>query len=180
MDYLKNPLGNNMLIAILSDIHDHIDNLNKVISEIKDKTDAIIFCGDMVSPFTTKLLAGVNLPTYLCLGNNDEDQVGMVKRGGEKFTWTHLSEEYGQVELDRRKLAFCHYPKLAELLAKTSEYDAVFYGHTHVSKNDLVGRTLLLNPGAVCAISFEKSSYDKISYAIYDTKNNSAQIFEIN
>ena len=168
-----------MKIAILSDIHDHLDNLNQTLKEIEGKVEAIIFCGDLISPFMTGVLAKADLPTYLCLGNNDEDHIGMMKKGGEKFTWFHLSQEYGEVELDNKKLAFCHYPRLGELLAKSSDYDAVFYGHTHISRNEVSGKTLLLNPGAVCGINFEKSAYDKATYAIYDTKTNSAEIIEI-
>ena len=168
-----------MKVAVLSDIHDHINLLQKVLDYINGKVDAMIFCGDMVSPFTTKLLASANLDTYACLGNNDEDHIGMVKRGGIKFTWTHLSEEYGQVELDNRKIAFCHYPKLAELLAQSGEFDAVFHGHTHVSKNETKEKSLLLNPGAVCGISFEKEAYGKASFAIYDTATNTAEIIKL-
>src|SRR3989344_4618921 len=146
-----------MRVAILADIHDHLTNLEKVLTEIKSKKiETIIFCGDLISPFTTGVLAKANLPTYACLGNNDEDHIGMMKKGGDKFTWFHLSQEYGIVELDGKKIAFCHYPKLGELLAKSGEYDAVFFGHTHEIINKIVGKTLLLNPGAVCGINFDK------------------------
>jgi putative phosphoesterase len=168
-----------MKIAVLSDIHDHISNLENVLKQIKKEAEAIIFCGDLISPFTTSILAKANISTYACLGNNDEDHIGMLKKGGEKFTWFHLSEEYGEVKLDNRKIAFCHYPRLAELLAKSGEYDVVFYGHTHIAKNDLIDKTLLVNPGAVCGIDFQKKGYSKATYALYNTKTNSAEIIEI-
>lgn len=169
-----------MKIAVLSDTHDHLDNLNKALSDIKKrKVKAIVFCGDLISPFTTGVLANANLPTYAVLGNNDEDHIGMMKKGGNKFTWFHLSQEYGEVKLDGKKIAFCHYPKLGELLARSREYDAVFYGHTHDVDNKKVGKTLLLNPGAVCGINFDKGAYDKATYAIYDTSKNFANIIEI-
>jgi len=169
-----------MKIAVLSDIHDHLTNLEKVLEEIKGKNiEAIIFCGDLISPFTTGVLAEANLPTYACLGNNDEDHIGMMKKGGNKFIWFHLSQEYGEIELDGKKIAFCHYPKLSELLANSGQYDAVFYGHTHMPRNEIIGKTLLLNPGAVCGINFEKPSYDKVTFAVYDTQTNSAEIVEI-
>ncbi|OGM28047.1 hypothetical protein A2962_05525 [Candidatus Woesebacteria bacterium RIFCSPLOWO2_01_FULL_39_61] len=123
----------------------------------------------MTSPFTTGVLSETNLPTYCVLGNNDEDHIGMMKKGGKKFTWFHLSQEYSEVELDGKKLAFCHYPKLGELLAKSGEYDAVFYGHTHEVRNEVMGKPLLLNPGVVCGINFDKAAYGKETYAIYDT-----------
>lgn len=165
-----------MKVLVLADIHDHIEKLQKVVDQVSGKVEVAIFCGDMVSPFTTGLLAKLDLPTYACLGNNDEDQVGMVKRGGAKFVWTHLSQEFGQIELAGNKIAFCHYPKLAELLAKTDEYDAVFFGHTHLATAKMVGKTLLLNPGAVCGINFSTAGYDPGSFALYDTDANSAEI----
>lgn len=167
-----------MKIAILSDTHDHIHNLKRVLKQIKEKgVEVIIFCGDMCSPFTSELIASANLPTYLCLGNNDEDQISMLQRGSEKFVWIGLSEEYGITEQDGREIAFCHYPKLGELLAKSNEFDAVFYGHTHISRNEKIGKTLLVNPGSVCGIIKGKPAPP--SYAIYDTKTNSAKIIVI-
>jgi uncharacterized protein len=169
-----------MKIAVLSDIHDHIDPLNKALDIIKaKKCDAVIFCGDLISGFTTGILAKANLPTYACLGNNDEDHIAMMKLGGKNFEWFQLSQEYGQVELGGRKIAFCHYKKLASLMAETDEYNAVFYGHTHIIENKKVGKTLLLNPGAVCGINFQKATYDRSTFAIYDTKTNSAVIVDI-
>ena len=45
------------------------------------------------------------------------------------------------------------------------------------SENKKFGRTLLLNPGSVCGIIDGKPA--KASYAIYDTKTNSANIIEV-
>jgi len=42
-----------------------------------------------------------------------------------------------------------------------------------------IDNTLLLNPGSLCGINFDKAAYDKITYAIYDTSTNSAEIVEI-
>nr|AKQ03480.1 phosphodiesterase [uncultured Microgenomates bacterium Rifle_16ft_4_minimus_38077] len=166
-----------MRIAVLSDTHDHIWNLAKVLTQIKGEVEAIIHCGDVIAPFSVGMLATSELPTYVCLGNNDEDHIGMEKKANTKFTWIHIGQQFGEIEFDNRKVAFTHYPKLGELLAKSGEYDAVFYGHTHVSENKKFGRTLLLNPGSVCGIIDGKPA--KASYAIYDTKTNSANIIEV-
>jgi hypothetical protein len=164
-----------MKIAILSDIHDHIDNLAKAIAAAKNaKVEAAIFCGDFCAPYSSKILSTLNVPIYACLGNNDEDQIGLLKLGGKNFTWTHLSQEFGTVELGGKKLAFCHYPRLADLLSKTEEFDAVFFGHTHQAAMGTHGKTLLLNPGAICGIKDGK--YDEASYAIYDTDSNAAEL----
>lgn len=138
----------------------------------------MIYCGDFCSPFVPPKLASVGVPIYACLGNNDEDQIGLFKKGGKLFEWTFLAQEFGTVVLGKRRIAFCHYPELAEFLAKSGKYDAVFHGHTHVSRNEKHGKSLLLNPGAICGIQKGKSGTP--SYAIYDTKTNSAEVIEIN
>ena len=166
-----------MKTLVLSDIHDHILNLQKVMDAVKGQIEAVICCGDYCAPFSAGLLSNLNLPTYTCLGNNDEDQIGLLKKGGPNFTWTNLSQEFGEIELSKRKIAFCHYPRLAELLAKSGEYDAVFYGHTHVTRNETIGNTLLLNPGSVCGIVGGKMS--QASYAIYNTKMNTAETINL-
>src|SRR3989344_5163646 len=163
-----------MKIAILSDSHDHIANIEKVVAQLKGKVETAIFCGDFCAPFSAGKLSGLAVPVYACLGNNDEDQIGLFKKGGKNFNWTFLAEEFGTVELGGKKIAFCHYPKLAELLSKTDEYDAVFFGHTHQAGMGTHGKTLLLNPGAVCGIKDGK--YDEASFAIYDTDTNSAEL----
>lgn len=168
-----------MKIAVLSDIHDHIEILEKVIKQIKGETKAVIFCGDMCAPFTAELLGRVNLPIYACLGNNDEDQIGLFRRSGKNYNWVALHQEFGEVGIDKRKIAFCHYQKLAELLAQSGDYNTVFYGHKHITRNETVGKTLLVNPGALCGINPRKIKYEKATYAIYDTKTNSAKIIEI-
>lgn len=166
-----------MKILILSDIHDHVENLEKVIKQAGDKAEAVIFCGDLCAPFTAAVFSKINLPTYACLGNVDEDHIMMKDLGGSKIHWTPLAKEFGQVELGGKRIAFCHYPKLAELLAGTKEYDAIFFGHTHKVVNKKVDKTLLVNPGSVCGI--EGGEYTTPTYAIYDTEANSAEIIEI-
>lgn len=173
-----------MKVAIMSDSHDNIWNLEKVLKQIKGKTDAIIHCGDFCAPFVAAMISKLNVPVYACLGNVDGDQDGLVQLASDNFHLTPLFEEFGKVELDKRKIAFCHYPKLAELIAKSNEYDAVFYGHSHTSKIEKINNTLLLNPGAVCGITagvvlgFEKK-HRAASYAVYDTHTSSAEIIKI-
>lgn len=166
-----------MRIAVLSDIHDNIWNLEKIIPDIKLNAEVVIFCGDMVAPFTAAMLATTGLETYACLGNNDEDHIGLFKQAGKQFHWTNLSQEFGEVELGGKKIAFCHYPKLGELLAETGHYDLVGFGHTHEVRNEAKGNCLLLNPGAVCGI--QKGRPGSAHYAVYDTEIHTAKIVEI-
>jgi len=166
-----------MKIAVISDSHDNIWNLEKVVKAVRGKVDLMVHCGDVIAPFSVKIIASADIPTHVVLGNNDEDHIGMIKKANEKFTWVHIGQQYGEIQPDDKKIAYCHYPRLAELLAKSGEYDAVFYGHTHKVKNEKIGMTLLLNPGAICGIDEGKPS--SATYAIYDTATNTAEIVEI-
>jgi len=166
-----------MKVAIFSDSHDNIWNLERALRQIKGQVEALFHLGDVVAPFTVEILAKANLPTYLVLGNNDADQIGMFQKSNNKFVWVPTGQQFGEVELDGRKIAYTHYPKLGKLLARSGEYDAVFYGHTHLTENKKIGKTLLLNPGAICGIIEGKPK--TASYAIYDTSTNSAEIIKI-
>lgn len=173
-----------MNIAVLSDSHDHIWNLEKVVNKISGKVDAYIHCGDLIAPFIPEILKKINAPGFICLGNNDEDHIAMKNIGGDSMSWISVGQQFGEIELDGRKIAYTHYPKLGELLAKSGDYDAVFHGHTHKAANKMIGSTLLLNPGAICGITSavifgEKKKHDPASYAVYDTKTNSAEIIKI-
>jgi uncharacterized protein len=168
-----------MKVAVLSDIHDNIWNLEKALKVVKEKKcESIIFCGDFCAPFVVPYLVGSGLPVYVCFGNNDNDQGAIIQRAKpEKFKVWPLAEEFAEVELDNRKIAFGHFPKLGELLAKAHNYDAVFHGHTHDQYIRFEDKTLLANPGGVCGIVGGKSGM--ASFMIYDTKTNSVELMEI-
>lgn len=168
-----------MKIAILSDIHDHIWNLKKTIRLIKNQNcEAVIFCGDMCSPFTARILMDAKIPTYAIWGNNDEDHWAIVQKAGEDFFAYPLTQEFGEIELGGKKIAFCHYPRLGELLAETKHYDAVFHGHTHRTYQKKIGQTLLANPGAICGIINGKPGL--ASFMNYDTQKNSVVFISLN
>lgn len=166
-----------MKVAILSDIHDNISNLEKALTQIKAEAGAIIFCGDMCAPSTAAMLAESGLPLYAFPGNNDMDQIGLIEMSGDKAKWFRMSCEFADIELEGKKIAFCHYPVLAEFLADSKKYDAVFHGHTHETRNEKRERTLLVNPGSVCGI--QKGKPGQASFAIYDTTTNNTKIIEI-
>ena len=161
-----------MKIAVISDTHDHIWNLDKALQLIKRKQcAAIIHCGDFCAPFSALQVAKSKLPVYAIFGNNDEDQWGIMERVKEfNFQMWPLAKEFAEVELGGKKIAFCHYPKLGKLLAGTGDYAAVFHGHTHKAFQEQVGKTLLANPGSICGIVSGQPA--PASFGIYDTSSN--------
>jgi putative phosphoesterase len=167
-----------MKIAVLSDIHDNIWNLRKVLADLKEKgAEAIIFCGDFCAPGTFKTLAEAKIPIHAVLGNVDGAAFQLVALALTQFRnvtfYGYQGEHFGETDFEGKRIAFCHEPKFAEGLACLGEYDAVFYGHTHKASQQQVKKTLLLNPGEVMGKS------GKCTYAIYDTEINKAKVIEV-
>jgi len=151
-----------MLIAILSDIHDNIWNLEKVLPQLEE-AEALLFCGDFCAPFTLKMMAdGFSGPVHCVFGNNDGDAflLSRIARRADNVT---LYPQMGELELGGKKIAFIHYPHIATGLAASGKYDAVFSGHTHEHKVEKMGFTLWADPGEVMG------RFGQPSFGLYDT-----------
>jgi uncharacterized protein len=161
-----------MKIGIISDTHDRIENTNKAISIIQEKgAKVLIHCGDFCAPFMMNELAKFEGDVHCIFGNID-DRFLTPNRARELDINFH--GDTLEIEFEGKKIAANHYPKLAEALASTGNYDAVFYGHNHIADKKLVGKTLFLNPGELMGRK------GKLTFAIYDTETNDAEIIELN
>jgi putative phosphoesterase len=137
-----------MKVAIISDTHDHLENIERAIAEINGLGVAALFhCGDIVSPFVIDRLAKFNGPVHISFGNNDGDRFMIARVAAKKFPNVTLYGEAGFVETPDGEIAFTHRPELARGLACTQKYVAVFHGHTHRWKTERIGDTWLVNPG---------------------------------
>lgn len=166
-----------MKIAVLSDIHDNIWNLNKALEKIKElSVEKVIFCGDMCSPFTSQILASSRLPTFAVFGNNDGDQVNLTKSTQGHIQYFSLTDEYGTLAEDRIKIAFVHYPKQALALAKSAEFQVVFYGHTHIKDLQTVS-SVICNPGSICGVVAGKPA--PASFAVLDTQTKQISFIDL-
>jgi putative phosphoesterase len=161
-----------MLIAVLSDCHDNIWNLEKLLPKL-DKADVVLFCGDFCAPFTLKMLAdGFRRPIHAVFGNNDGDAMLMLTVAKQAGNVT-FHKPIAQLELGGKRIAVAHYPELGEALALSGKYDAVFSGHNHQNQAITVGSTLWGNPGEVMG------RFGKPTFGIYDTATGQFEIHEI-
>jgi len=145
-----------MLIAITSDIHNNEVNLAKVMHYCQEnKIQTIICCGDLASretlDFMNNNFSGNILYTF---GNADYDDLRELAEQ-KKYRNTYLFKNFGEAVIEKKNVAFVHFPDKAKSLARTGKYDFVFYGHTHkpwivsaVSPEDTGSKNYtLLNPG---------------------------------
>ena len=107
-----------MIIAVMSDTHDHIWNLRKALEFIKEGgAGAIVHCGDFVAPFMLKELDNAKVPVHGVFGNNDGDQYLLTKLSLTELSSITLYGLTGELELEDFKVAFTHYRAVAEGLA---------------------------------------------------------------
>ncbi len=151
-----------MHIAILSDSHDNVWNLEKALKKLGD-AEMLIFLGDFCAPFSLKQIADAFPGAIHCVpGNNDGDMFLLMKIASAAGNVTFYNP-VGTLEAGGRKIAFAHYPEIAEGLAATGKYDAVFSGHTHVFMEERIGETLWVNPGEIMG------RFGEPSFVLYDT-----------
>jgi putative phosphoesterase len=137
-----------MILAIMSDSHDHIWNVRKALGVLQShKAESIIHCGDLIAPFTLRELASFEGRVHWVLGNNDGDPYMLTKISLTELTNTEPHGIIGRLSFDGASIAFTHHEEIGIALAHTGEHDLVCCGHTHVYRQERIKDTLLLNPG---------------------------------
>jgi putative phosphoesterase len=156
-----------MLIGIMSDTHDHLDNMKKVLACFQEHgVQHVLHAGDFVSPFTYRVIKEFSVGFTAVFGNNDGDRLLMKQMYGDSVHVPPYVFTLGQ-----RRIVMMHEQHVVDALATSGMYDMVVYGHTHESSVRQIGSTLIVNPGEVCGWL-----YGKPSVAIVDLSVMRAEI----
>ncbi|MGB9598770.1 MAG: metallophosphoesterase family protein, partial [Minisyncoccales bacterium] len=83
------------------------------------------------------------------LGNGDDKKLLGLKKEN-----LFVFEKIGKIKIQEKKIAFTHFPCLANELAKEENYDFIFYGHLHFPRERRKKETLLINPGNLAGVFF--------------------------
>jgi len=156
-------------IGVISDTHDHFENVRKVLKKLKD-CDAIIHCGDLSMPSVAVELGKFKGKVYVVIGNNEGEQFNLMRKCPKNVI---LHKPLAELEFDGKRIAVVHYYQFADPLALTGKYDVVFYGHTHRKDKHKIGDTLVVNPGDLMNL------HNEMGYAVYDTKTGDATLYEL-
>jgi len=139
-----------MILAVMSDTHDHIWNLRKALEIIRQhNARAIVHCGDFVAPFMLKELNQAQIPVHGVFGNNDGDQYLLTKMSLAESSNVRFYGLMGELTLADFRVAFSHYRTVADGLAASGRFDLVCFGHSHEAFLEKREKTDLLNPGEV-------------------------------
>ncbi len=133
-------------IAIISDTHDNVARVEKLLAVLKlESPDLLIHCGDVVSPRTADMFK--DFKTVFVKGNCDGEVQGLKAK---IQSFGSFYPEYFETVNDGKKLfaTHGHLPVLKQAI-ESGDYWIVAHGHTHQFKKELHGKTLVLNPGAL-------------------------------
>lgn len=157
-----------MKIAIISDIHDNLPRLEEALAICKkEKIKTCICCGDISSLEIVNILAASFEKNYLALGNMDyslKNQLNLFPENAQ------VSSNILEFKIDNLKMAVVHHDFKAKELAKTSDLDYIFFGHTHTPWEDRAGRTKIINPGEL------SGQFGRPTFAILDTKTKTTKL----
>lgn len=156
-----------MKIAIISDTHDNIPNIQKALGWInKEGIEILLHCGDISTKETMESISSSFKGKITAVfGNMD-----INPSKGWKFPNVQIFEETAEIEIGGKKIAIVHKPDKAKELALSQKYDIVFYGHTHKPWKEKIGECLLANPGNIANLFF------KPSFAVYDTETGNLEL----
>jgi putative phosphoesterase len=148
-----------MLLGVVSDTHGQVQHTQRAVRMLESLQVAeVIHCGDIGSTDVVEMFA--RWPTHFVFGNVDYDRADLSKAITVAGQTCH--DVFGSLELVGNRLtpaeddasgllAFLHGDD-SQRLKRTIEagrWQLVCHGHTHVSRLEQIGSTLILNPGAI-------------------------------
>lgn len=163
-----------MKVVIVSDVHNNLTNLKKVLDFCaKEKIEKIICCGDLSSNETLDFLNDhFDGEIFYAIGNAEYGQLNGMENISE-YKKTKIFQDFGEAEISGKMVAFVHYPIEAKKLAESGKYDFVFHGHTHKPWTEKINNCEMLNPGNVTGTIYAPT------FAIWDTENGKFELIRI-
>ncbi len=164
----------------MSDSHDNTSKVSLAVEFFNNVgADVVFHLGDIISPFTLKILGGLEAEVYVLYGNNDGDKVLLSKTARE--IGVNISDQPLVLELGGLKVIAIHgwgsreYTKgIVEAFASSGKYDIVLYGHTHEVEVRRLDKVLVVNPGEVHGYLSGRSTI-----ALIDTKKMSTKVVKL-
>lgn len=163
-----------MKIAIFSDSHDQIANLDRALQHANAAgAGMILHCGDLCAPFMlARMAAAFGGHIHVVFGNNDGDGRLLQTIAGANPN-IHLHGIYTEISVAGRQIAMIHYPEPARRIAESGHFDLVCYGHDHTRTLRNESGWILVNPGELLGM---KSSP---SWALYDAVTGVCSLMDL-
>src|ERR1700742_4326967 len=124
-----------MLLALLSDTHDHVANTFAALSLLAPyKPDVYLHAGDIVSPDMLRHFAGV--PFHFVFGNNEYDLAAIRSR--TKAFELQCHGYLAELTFNNKRIALLHGhdSDLMQKMLLSDSFDYLVHGHTHVRRDE--------------------------------------------
>jgi hypothetical protein len=145
-------------LGVLSDTHNKIDNLIKAISIFNEyRVDLLIHCGDVTSLEVLQLMR--ERPVILTFGNGDIAN-GDIKKTLMEFNPENVADYSFQGKIGDKLIGVTHghIKEMLNTMIQSQKLDYIFSGHTHRRQDELIGKTRLINPGALGGMYYQTRS----------------------
>ena len=153
-----------MLLGIVGDTHNNLRNIEKIceISNSK-KVDLVIHTGDITLPKSLFKFKNLNMKLIGVFGNNDQGEKEDLLETAKKFN-CELHDDPYFFSFDNQDITIIHDPSdINDSIIKRSTI--IFHGHTHRYRLDIIGKTLIFNPGECAGFMLGKNKI-----GLFDTK----------
>jgi putative phosphoesterase len=162
-----------MKIGIISDTHDNLHNLEAALEVLQaEKVTKVLHCGDVCGPGVILALAGFDV--WVAQGNMDQ-HLGLAQAveetmGRGRLAWFH------EHTLGGYPLAMIHgdNEEVLQNLIASGRYTYVLHGHTHRRRDQKIGCTRVINPGAMGGMRRQSRSF-----CILDLTTGEARFVEL-
>jgi hypothetical protein len=162
-----------MKIGVMADTHDHLQNVEAAVEVLRaEQITTVLHCGDVCGAVVIQALSEFEL--WIAQGNMDRSlnltAAAAEILGRDPMAWFH------KPLLDGYPAAIIHGDNEEALsnLITSGQYAYVFHGHTHRRRDQVVGRTRVINPGALGGIWRQSRSF-----CILDLATGKARFIEI-
>lgn len=165
-------LNKYMKIAICSDSHDNIVNIEKFLKYCADNNvEIIIHCGDVTTKDTQNYFQeNFNGEILFAEGNAEIEVQEKLKKTNRFQRIKREPVPFIEKKVEELRIAACHKRDKGLRLALSGKYHLVFYGHNHKPWQEKVEKTFLINPGNLAGMFY------KATFAVYNTETKQLEL----
>jgi len=159
-----------MLIGVVSDTHNNLKNIDRIISLFNDEgVSLVIHTGDVTNANSLNKFSKLKGKLIGVYGNNDRNEIGLEKvANNNNFLF---QEPPNLITLYERKIAIFHEPDLIEeFLSSRENIDVVIHGHTHRYRHEIKNNILYFNPGESAGMREGKNAIGLINLQSLEVK----------
>jgi putative phosphoesterase len=156
-----------MKIGILSDTHNNKSTTLAALDAFRQAGITRLFhCGDITTEATLGLFEGWDI-TFVW-GNGDLEKPSL--EAAARALGLALPTAQAQVVIDGYAIAVLHGHENRSGVIRSGNYRYVFHGHTHERRDEWVGPTRVINPGALGGTRRESRSVAILDVAADDLR----------